>query len=365
MAAASHRGAARIAACFAVAAASCGRPSAPAAPSLPTALTASSAIPAPREPAPDGPVPPTATSALSGAARAEPAVPAAPAPAISPLAAARLLFLSDDTHLTACAQGTDAERIRCLISARYSADARAAATATALYDATGDVAGLSPAETMDGGFRGTVRLVPELPVQARRKHLEWVALAAADYDDLFRQLTVGLARPLPYRWRGLGVRFMRSVNRTTPSAYANGWSVSYNVDGSLNTSPDAVRELLFHEIFHLNDAAHGDWAPATLGPIFDAIVARCRSATSCLAPYAPTSTLVRGGTYYAFQQNNGAPVHEYAAELALRYYREQRAVLHGAPPAARFKCGRPENGRAWSLLVDEFFAGVDRTAPCP
>ncbi len=141
--------------------------------------------------------------------------------------------------------------------------------------------------------------------------------------------------------------------------------IAYNVDGSLNTSPDAVRELLFHEIFHLNDVAHGDWSPAAMGAIFDSIVARCHASTPCLAPYAPTTTLVRGGTYYAFQQNNGAPVREYAAELALRYYREQRAVMRGAPPAVRFKCGRPENGRAWTLLVDEFFAGVDRTAPCP
>jgi hypothetical protein len=73
---------------------------------------------------------------------------------------------------------------------------------------------------------------------------------------------------------------------------------------------------------------------------------------------------VRGGTYYAFQENNGDAVHEYAAELALRYYREQRAVLRGEPTGKRFKCGPPENAQAWGLVAAEFFRGEDRTGPC-
>ena len=32
-----------------------------------------------------------------------------------------------------------------------------------------------------------------------------------------------------------------------------------------------------------------------------------------------------------------------------------------APP---FKCGPPENARAWKALVTEFFAGIDRTPAC-
>ena len=95
----------------------------------------------------------------------------------------------------------------------------------------------------------------------------------------------------------------------------------------------------------------------------DAIVKRCGTATACLAPYAPSSTIVRGSTYYAFHPAN--TVEEYAAELALRYYREERAALRkealGAPP---FKCGPPENARAWRALVDEFFAGADHVGPC-
>lgn len=74
----------------------------------------------------------------------------------------------------------------------------------------------------------------------------------------------------------------------------------------------------------------------------------------------------RGGTYYAFQPNNGASVHEYAAELATRWYLEQRAIQRREKldrPA--FKCGPAENERAWRLLVDEFFGGADAVPACP
>ena len=114
--------------------------------------------------------------------------------------------------------------------------------------------------------------------------------------------------------------------------------------------------------------AHGDWSTHALRETFDAIVARCQTKMACLTPYAPTATVVRGGTYYAFQPDNGDPVREYAAELALRYYREERAVLRGEarePAATAFKCGPAENARAWGLLVAEFFGGIDRTKPCP
>ncbi len=221
---------------------------------------------------------------------------------------------------------------------------------------------------MDGGFRGKLKLVPELPVGARRNHLEWVAAAANDYDDFFKALVIardgGSATPIRYRWQALGFLFMRSVGRTTPSAYANGWTVAYNVDGSLNKSARAVRELLFHEIFHLDDYAHGDWSTQALRPTFDAIVAKCQTKMACLAPYAPTTTVVRGGTYYAFQPDNGDAVREYAAELALRYYLEERAVLRGEPPGPLFKCGPKENAEAWGRLVAEFFGGIDRTGAC-
>jgi hypothetical protein len=74
---------------------------------------------------------------------------------------------------------------------------------------------------------------------------------------------------------------------------------------------------------------------------------------------------VRGGTYYAFQQNNGNGVHEYAAELAVRYWKEQSEMLSKqklARPA--FKCGPSVNARAWRALVTEFFGGRDLVPPC-
>ena len=83
---------------------------------------------------------------------------------------------------------------------------------------------------------------------------------------------------------------------------------------------------------------------------------------ACLTPYSPDSLIVRGGTYYPFMPGNG--VREYAADLALRYYREQRSMAQGTTPARPFKCGPPENAEAWSRLVREFFAGVDQVPPC-
>jgi hypothetical protein len=165
-----------------------------------------------------------------------------------------------------------------------------------------------------------------------------------------------------YRWAPIGVLFFRSVGKRTPAAYASGWRVAYNVEGGLNTSADEVRETLFHEIFHLNDADHGDWSSAALEPIRERILARCGARTPCLRPYAPGKTMVRNGTYYAFQPGNG--VAEYAAELAVRYHAEHRLVWQGKPVPHPFKCGPTENQQAWKLLVGEFFAGIDRTPAC-
>jgi hypothetical protein len=263
----------------------------------------------------------------------------------------------------ACATRDDA--IPCMLERAYAADAKAQALAIALHRDTGDVAGLGETEDMDGGFRGTIHLVPELPIAGYRRHLEWVDGALRDYDDFFAKLSPD---PVRYRWRDLQVRFVRSVRKHTPSAFALPWTVSYNVEGSLLKSADAVRETLFHEIFHMNDADHGDWSATALRADYEAIIARCgttRASTPCLAPFAPSETKVKKATYYAFQQNNGDPVHEYAAELALRYYREQREMeRRGRLSKRAFKCGPPENARSWDALVAEFFAGHDLVPPC-
>ncbi len=257
--------------------------------------------------------------------------------------------------------------IECLLESTYTKDGKAKALALALYSEAGSVAGVGPEELMDGGYRGKIQLVPQLPLAGYRQHLQWVLDASRSIDQFFTKLYD--QQPMPaYRWRALQLRFVRSVKKRTPSAYAIGWLVEYNVEGSLLTSADGVRETLFHELFHSNDGAHGDWSAKTLQKDYDAIVAKCggnRPDTKCLTPFAPNKTMVRGGTFYAFQPNNGNGVHEYAAELAVRYWADHMEILAKGKLAKKpFKCGPPENGRAWKALVDEFFAGRDLTPAC-
>jgi hypothetical protein len=246
--------------------------------------------------------------------------------------------------------------------AAYKSDPKALAVARALFDDFGSIATVGAEEHMDGGYRGSIHLVPELPIHAHRKHLEWVAAAMRQFDAFFKTLPTAPH----YRYKQLTIRFVRSVKKRTPSAYATGWSITHNVNGSLLTSERGVRETYFHELFHLNDFAHKDWSAKTLAADYAAIVKKCGTKVKCLGPYAPNTTKVRAtGTYYAFQPNNGNGVHEYAAELAVRYFKEQTEMAAaGKLGKPAFKCGPPENARAWQALVDEFFSGHDLVPPC-
>ena len=248
------------------------------------------------------------------------------------------------------------------IAHRLAGDGAAAQIALRLFDRDHVVVDVETAQTLNGGFRGAIAIVPALPAGNERPHLAWTDAAFADFDAFFAALSPR-ETDVHYKFRPVTLRFFRSVGRTTPSAYAIDWTIAYNVDGSLMTSESAVRETLFHEIFHLNDQAHGDWSERALSPIFAAVVSKCGARTNCLTPYAPGTTKVRNGTYYAFHPGNG--VGEYAAELALRYYKEERAVFRkealGAPP---FKCGPAENGQAWNAMIREFFGGIDHTPAC-
>jgi hypothetical protein len=279
---------------------------------------------------------------------------------------------SPSSVVASCPSSVPAQaRLRCLFDERYRGDAKAAMVAHELLVRWQVVAGVEVAHTMDGGYRGHIRIEPALPVGAERRHIEWIAGAMRDFDRFFVQVDRRApdgprAERKRYRFRPITLRFMRSVAARTPSAYAHDWTVAWNLAGSLHTSADAARETLFHEIFHLNDEAHATagkaWSFGALGAIFDAIVRKCGTATACLAPYTPNDTKVRGGTYYSFQPGNG--VREYAAELALRYYREQRAAFAAGAVLKPFKCGPAENARAWALMRDEFFAGVDAVPAC-
>jgi hypothetical protein len=263
--------------------------------------------------------------------------------------------------------------IVCLVDARFAKDDRAKQLAEDLYHHSGDLAGLGADEHMNGGYRGRIHLVPELPIGSYRKHLTWVVAATDSIDGFFTKLMDG--KQPAYRWRELAFRFVRSIGKRTPSAYAailpvgaanNVWTIEYNVEGSLLTNETGVRETLFHELFHVNDESHKDWSQHALATDYNAIVKKCGTRSRCLAPYAPNDTKVRAtGTYYAFQPNNGNTVHEYGAELAVRYFKEQSEMLaKGRLSHSAFKCGPPENARAWHALVDEFFAGVDHVPTC-
>ncbi len=306
--------------------------------------------------------------ALACAAQVSAPARAAPLFAIDADMATTILFAADGGPPAAagrCAEGTAPKRIDCLLGVRFAADAKAARVARDLYAATGAVAGLLPAQDFDGAYRGKLRLVPELPVREQRQHLVWLAAALHDIDAVYGELAHH--GELDYRWTDFDVRFFRSVKRRTPSAVAQGWRISYNVAGSLFTSEARVRETLAHEIFHLNDDVPGGrWSERALGAIYRRILVKCDiHDLACLAPFAPDSIVVRvkGGTYYSFMPDNG--VTEYAADLAKRYFVEQRTVLRGGAVAKPFKCLTQENAEAWELLVGRFFGGVDRVPPCP
>jgi hypothetical protein len=255
--------------------------------------------------------------------------------------------------------------IRCLIVARYSGDDLARDAALDLLDEASSVAGTESEQIMEGGYRGDIRIVPELPVGRYSKHLQWTLSAQREIANVMTEIRKQKGEAVTFRYTSIVYRFMRSVDRTTPSAYAVGWTVAYNVKGSLMTSPTAARDVLFHEIFHLNDQQRDQWSARALGPVVKKIVGRCGTDRNCLKPFAPRNVTVKGGTYYAFQPNNGDMSNEYAAELATRYFTEQSAALKGEVHAGGwFKCGPPESALAMKLLQDEFFAGFDATPIC-
>jgi hypothetical protein len=309
------------------------------------------------------PVPPVPSSAPDAGVAEVDAGADEPLPSLD--AVRRSLFLDDvaRAEVAACAD------VPCLLRLRYAADPEAARAAEGFFTTSGAIAGLEPASDFDGGWRGKIRIVPELPVGKYRRHLVDAAAAVERLDALLDEVRARAKRPVRYRARGITFRFFRSVNRTTPSAFAEKWSIAYNVSGSLLGSAAGVHETLVHEIFHLNDEGRGEsganWSTTALGPTFDAIVSRCGTATACLAPFAPATTMVKGGTFYAFQPGGG--VHEYAAEVAVRYVEETEAALGTGPKrvAAPFKCGPRESSRVWEAVVEEFFGGVDLTATCP
>lgn len=355
-------------------------------PTTASAAASASAIP-PAPAAPPASAAPRAPASVASApaAAASSAAPVAPVPgAVSEATARRVLFGTSVPVEASRCEGATRDKIACWLGVRYAGDAQAKALAQELYTSFGTVVGQGEARTMDGAYRGTIRLVPTLPTGQDRKHLVWLHAALVKIDAFQRALAREHgAASVGYRASPLVVEFVRSLDgKRTPSGYASDWTYSYNVLGSLNVSAESVLSLAFHEIFHLNDLdaaspgggdAARSWSAGALSADVRAILARCKVTTAataarstpCLAPYAPTALQVRGGTYYAFQPGNDI-VLEYAAELATRVFDEQRALLGLGPRVAGrpFKCGPPENARAWRAMVDKYFGGVDRVPAC-
>ena len=314
--------------------------------------------PPPRAPAVAAPAPPSARAESAS----EPEPPAEP----NGEDAERVLFLA--THLRTdelrkvCPTSLSGERrVRCLIELRYEDEPASRDLALTLYTETGSLAGLLPEESTDDGRGGKAHLRPARPIGANREHLRWILEAFRDYQ----RFLAGLAgrAPVTFRDRPVALRFFYSENGKNPSAFAVERNVGYNLSGVLNVSAEAVRSTLFHEIFHLNDGWHDRWSQRALAALYDGVVARCARRTTCLAPYSPSDTMM-DGAFYAFALKGG--VREYAAELGLRYYREQRLLLSGEPlPVRPLRCGPTENAEAWRLLAAEFFGGIDLTPGCP
>jgi len=264
----------------------------------------------------------------------------------------------------ACLDRGPDDSVVCALHLAFADDPEAARLAVGLFRKTGTVVGGEVRRTIDAAHLGELPISAVLPMGEDRVHLEWLRDAFDVIEASFAELSARAPRPVLFRTRPRAVRFYRTELRSFPSAYGESGIIGYNVRGALYDSPESVRATLMHELFHLNDQGRGQWSVAALRDVFERIVRRCGGDHGCLEPYAPDSATVSDGTFYAFDPRT-RDVREYAAELALRWWLEQRAALgedggHGVP----FKCATPENAEAWQLVVDEFFGGLDLTRRC-
>lgn len=263
-----------------------------------------------------------------------------------------------------CRERSELGFATCALSLRYGGDRPTLALARRLLETHGAVAGIETRRTLDVG-QGQLPIAPAPPTGPYRRHLESVVASLADVEETFAALAPRAPGPMMFRTRPHALRFYRTESRSFPSAWAQDGVVGYNVEGPLHVEGGDIGAVLFHELFHLNDQGHDRWSERALEEIYAGIVSSCENDEECLEPYAPDDVRVDGGTYYAFDERTN-DVREYAADLALRWLREHRAILRGEKlEAAPFRCKTPENAAAWKLVVDEFFGGVDLTPACP
>jgi len=128
----------------------------------------------------------------------------------------------------------------------------------------------------------------------------------------------------------------------------------YNVEGSLLRARRVSADERVHDCFNTRD--HKDWSQHALSTDFKAIVKKCGT-KSCVShrTHRTTPKSRPTGTYYGVPTETTANVvHEYAAELAVRYFKEQTEMLANGKLAAKaFKCDRPRTAEV-AGLVDEF-----------
>ncbi|MBX3212298.1 MAG: hypothetical protein KF850_09720 [Labilithrix sp.] len=255
------------------------------------------------------------------------------------------------------------EHAECLIAFRFAGDAEALELARSLYAKTGVLPGVDTTRSQ-GTYAGTrVPTRPALPLGDHRQHLAWLIASFDRYDAVFTRLAARAPRPIDFRLHPDAFVFFSTETRAFPSAWGQGGVVGYNLEGPLHTNERDVLETVFHELFHLNDERRGGWSASALGELFEGIVHRCGSDHECFGDFAPHDTRVPDGTYYPFDERT-RDVREYAAELALRYFREHEAILEGAPLEPPFKCVSEDNRVAWERLVEDFFGGLDLARDC-
>lgn len=263
-----------------------------------------------------------------------------------------------------CLSRAPHDAAHCAVDLAYAEDEEARALARELLTLTGAVPGVEQYTQIDAGYLGLVPIEPLLPVGPYRQHLVWLRDGIAAIERVFATITPNAPKTVLFRTRPYGFRFFKTQEKTYPSAYALEGVVGYNLEGPLHDSQENVTATLFHELFHLNDEARGQWSQSALAGLLDQIVAACEDDHDCLTKFAPTDDRVPDGTFYPFDART-RDVREYAAEIALRWFREQRAILDGAPLAAPpFKCLAEENAHAWRAVVEEFFGGFDLTGEC-
>lgn len=252
----------------------------------------------------------------------------------------------------------------CAIDTLYGDDSESLTLAHELFQQLGTLPGTGYVPAIDAGYLGELTTRAALPKGQYRHHLQWLVNGLRTIESVIAAVNSTTPEPIMFRTRPHAFVFYKTDVPSYPSAYAMENLVGYNLEGPLHESEEKVMSTLFHEIFHLNDAGHGDWSDRALSALFSTILETCADDDACLAPFAPDDTKVPGGTYYPFDPRTAA-VREYAAEIGERWFLEHRTIVErGEQPEQAFKCATPINAEAWSQIVSEFFGGVDLVAEC-